>query len=378
MGLRNDQFVKADKQFRKIHHFTISSIMKRILTITVILLLLVGGCTAILLLNKQKIEEKSKLEGNLESIPVYVQEIKKSSLAGDFEISGSFSAIHELNLLSEGQGKVLELNFNTGDFVKVGQVIAQLDDELLRSQFSLANASLDKARADLKKYEGLLKADAISSQQVEDSRLGLKKAETDVATLKKQLEYATIKAPIQGTITRRFIEKGSLLMPGAPVAEIVDISRLKFMANLAESEVVDVRAGQQIPVASTMFPGIVYKGTVSSVGVKADDARRFPVEIEMANDPAHQLKAGMFGTARFGSGTPRETLIIPRNAIVGSIKTPRVYVVENNKAVLRDIRIGSANDHDVEVLQGLKEGELVVTSGQINLDNNVTVKIVNN
>ena len=132
---------------------------------------------------------------------------------------------------------------------------------------ALADASLDKARADLKKYEGLLKADAISGQQVEDVKLGLKKAETDVTTLKKQLDFSTIKAPIQGTITRRAIEKGSLVMPGSPVVDIVDVSRLKFIANVSESEAIQIRKGQQIPITSTLYPGIKYKGIVVSVGV---------------------------------------------------------------------------------------------------------------
>ena len=352
--------------------------MKRILTISIIIIALVGGCTAILLLNKKKIEEKSKMEGNLETIPVYVMQIKKSTLGGDFEVNGSFIPVHELTLMSEGQGKVIELLVNTGDVVQADQVIAMLDDELVRSQLALANASLEKARADLKKYEGLLKADAISGQQVEDVKLGLKKAETDVTTLNKQLDFATIKAPIQGTITRRFIEKGSLLMPGSPVVDIVDVGRLKFIANVAEPEVVQIRKGQQVQVTSSLFPGKKYQGIVVSVGVKADEARRFPVEIEMANDAANPLKAGMFGTAVFGSGSPREALLIPRNSIVGSIKTPKVYVVENDKSILRDIRIGSANDHDVEVMDGLKEGDILVTSGQINLDNGVAVRIVNN
>jgi membrane fusion protein, multidrug efflux system len=351
--------------------------MKRIITISIITLALVGGCAAILLMNKQKIEEKSKMEGNLESIPVYVMEIKKSTMGGNFEVNGSFLAIHELTLLSEGQGKVIDLPVNTGDFVQPGQVLARLDDELIRSQLALAIAALDKARADLKKYEGLLKADAISGQQVEDVKLGLKKAETDVITLKKQLDFATIKAPIQGTITRRAVEKGSLLMPGSPVVDIVDVSRLKFIANVAESEVVQISKGKQILITSTLYPGKRYHGTIVSVGVKADDARRFPVEIEMVNDPANPLRAGMFGSAVFGNESPREALMIPRNSIVGSIKMPKVYVVENNKAVLRGIRIGSANDLEVEVLEGLKEGEIVVTSGQINLDNNVTVRVVN-
>jgi RND family efflux transporter MFP subunit len=352
--------------------------MKRIIIISLIIIALVGGCTVMLLLNKKKIEEKSKLEGNLESIPVYVMQIRKATLSGDFEINGSFMPVHELTLMSEGQGKVIELPVNTGDFVQTGQILARLDDELVRSQLELANASLDKARADLKKYEGLLKADAISGQQVEDVKLALKKAETDVTSLKKQLEFATIRAPIQGTITRRAIEKGSLLMPGSPVVDIVDVSRLKFIANASESEVVQIHKGASIHITSSLYPGIKYRGSVVSVGVKADEARRFPIEIEMVNDPANPLKAGMFGAAHFGSASPREALLIPRNSIVGSIKNPKVFVVGNNKSIVRDIRIGSADDHEVEVLEGLREGEFVVISGQINLDNNVTVRIVNN
>lgn len=351
--------------------------MRPIITITLVTIALVGGCSAILWMNKQKIEEKSKLDGNLETIPVYVEKLQKTKMGADFEVSGSFLPIHELTLQAEGQGKVVALEIRTGDFVRAGQVMARLDDELLLSQLKLAVAAKEKAQADLNKYEGLLKADAISSQQVEEAKLGLKKAETDVATLKKQLEYTTIKAPVQGTINRRFIEIGSLVMPGTTIAEIVDVSRLKFLANVSESEAANIRTGHQVEVVSTLFPGVIYSGKVTSVGVKADDARRFPVEIEIVNNPEHQLRAGMFGTARFGTGVPRETLLISRNSIVGSIKNPRVYVIEGEIAMMKDIRIGASSDYQVEVIAGLKEGELVVTSGQINLENSARVKIVN-
>ncbi|MCK9422923.1 MAG: efflux RND transporter periplasmic adaptor subunit [Bacteroidales bacterium] len=352
--------------------------MKKIVGISLVIIVLVGACTVTLLLNKKKIDAKSKQDGNLKTIPVFVTELKKNHMSGDFSANGTFSAIHELMLASEGQGKVVNLLIKTGDFVKQGQVLARLDDEVLRSQFSLAQAAFEKAKADLLKYEGLLKDDAISNQQVEDARLFAKKSEADVVSLKKQLDNAAIKAPIQGTIVKRMIETGSLVMPGAPVAEIVDISRLKFVANLTESEAVLIRVGQKATISSSIYPGINYQGVVVSVGVKADEARRFPVEIELVNESRHPLKAGMFGTAGFGSGMERECLTIPRRSIIGSIKDPKVYVVEGNRSILRSIRIGSADDKQVEVLDGLKEGEIIVTAGQINLDNNSIVTIVNN
>jgi membrane fusion protein (multidrug efflux system) len=351
--------------------------MKRIVVIAFVIVVLVGACTVTLLYNKKNIDAKARMDGNLQRIPVFIEVAGLSRISGNFESNGSFSAIHELTLMSEGNGKVVDLRFNTGDMVQEGKVLAILDDELIRSQLSLAEAALVKSKADLKKYESLLANDAISTQQVEDARLGLKKAETDVTALRKQLDYTSIKSPIPGTVTKRFIEKGSLVMPGTPVAEIVDVSRLKFIANVAESEVVQITPGQKVVLTASLFPGIDYRGTVVSVGVKADDARRFPVEIELFNDPKHPLKAGMFGMALFSFSSEREALMIPRHAIVGSIKEPNVYIIEGEKAVLRGIRIGKATDQQVEVLDGLKPGEVIVISGQINLDNNALVTIVN-
>jgi membrane fusion protein, multidrug efflux system len=351
--------------------------MKRILTITIIVIFLVGACTVTLLMNKRQIDSKAKIDGNLKSIPVFVTELKLQNMTDDFTTNGSFSAIHELTLLSEGQGKVVSLLFNTGDVVREGQVLAKLDDDLIRSQLSLAQANFEKAKSDLNKFEGLLKADAVSNQQVEDERLLLKKAETDVTTLKKQLDYMSIKAPIQGTIVKRYIEVGSLLMPGAMVADIVDISRLKFIANVAETEAVRIFRGMKVEITSSMFPGVQYIGTVLSIGVKADESKRFPVEIEIPNDAKHPLKAGMFGTASFTFGEMREVLTIPRHALIGSIKTPRVFIVEGNRAIIRNIHIGKANDIDVEVVDGLKAGDKIVTSGQINLDDQTLVTVMN-
>lgn len=352
--------------------------MKKLLIISVVIVTLVGACTAMLMYNKKRIDEKAKLDGNLQEIPVFVNEVKTASLDGDFEVDGSFSAMHELMLMAEIQGKVKELAFKTGDVVSVGQVLVRLDDDLIKSQLAFAEAASDKARADMVKFDGLLKAGGVSSQQVEDVRLALLKSQTDVTTLRKQLEYCTIKAPIQGTITKRMIEIGSILMPGSPVAEIVDVNRLKMIANVGESEVVHIRRGMKVKVTSSLYPHVGYPGVVTAVGVRADDAKRFPVEIEMSNDALHPLKDGMFGKAAFSFEGKREAITIPRNAIVGSIKTPKVYLVENNKAFLKEVTTGSAGDATVEITSGLRPGDIIVTSGQINLDNNSSVRIVRN
>ncbi len=351
--------------------------MKRLIIISTIILVLVGACTVTLLYNKKQIDEKANPDVAIKSIPVFVEEAVMKPLNGDFSYQGSFQPVHELLLLSEGQGKVEKILFETGDEVQAGQLLALLDDDLIRSQLTLAEANLEKIERDIAKYEALLKNDAISSQQVEEARLGLIKAQTDVVSLKKQLDYASIKAPINGTITSRSIEIGSVLMPGSPVTNIVDISRLRFIAFMSEGEAIYIHRGSKVAITSTLFPGITYQGRVISVGVQADGAKRFPVEIDVENRRDHTLKAGMFGTAFFEGVNGHSALVIPRNALTGSIKEPKVFVIQGDTAYLRTISLGQADDNLVEVLHGMNSGEKVVVSGQINLENRSVVTVVN-
>ena len=111
--------------------------------------------------------------------------------------------------------------------------------------------------------------------------------------------------------------------------------------------------------------------------MKADASRRFPVEIEVRNNAGKPIRSGMFGMAFFAARGTHDAMAIPRTALVGSIKDPEVFVVENDKAVRKSIKVGSASEKTIEVLEGLKAGDKVVISGQINLDDNTAVRISN-
>jgi RND family efflux transporter MFP subunit len=117
-----------------------------------------------------------------------------------------------------------------------------------------------------------------------------------------------------------------------------------------------------------VFPDKNYGGTVTFIAPKADNSLNFPIEIEIASNPGNQLKAGMYGTAVFSFGNTAPVIVIPRTAFVGSVSTNQVFVVENgNTARLRKVIAGRVLGDKVEVLQGLNEGETIITSGQINL-----------
>uniref|UniRef100_UPI0040483091 efflux RND transporter periplasmic adaptor subunit n=1 Tax=Mariniflexile sp. TaxID=1979402 RepID=UPI0040483091 len=128
-----------------------------------------------------------------------------------------------------------------------------------------------------------------------------------------------------------------------------------------------------------VYPLKTFQGKVSNISVKADASRKFKVTIEVENTKDHQLRAGLFAEVHFNGleANEIEATVIPREAIVGSIQSPSVYVVENNKAILKKIETGAVIGGDVVILSGLNKGEQVVTKGIINLTNNTEVKITN-
>ncbi len=351
--------------------------MKKIIRISIILLVLVGACAAKLIYNKARIDENSRQDTTTIAIPVAVAPVLVKTMDESYRLSGTFKANRELTLLSESQGRVLRVLTETGSRVKEGQVIAELDDEMLQSQFRLAEASLEKANRDVKKFESLAKTEAVSAQQLQEVRLAALNAEANFVTTRKALNNTKIRAPFSGVVTKRHIEKGTLLMPGAPVIDLVDISRLRFQVNLSEKEINHLAVGAPVTLKADIDPGKDYQGKVISLGVKADDARRFPVEVEVINDASLTLKAGMFGVALFDEKLGVESLVIPRKCLVGSIKSPEVYVVHNDKAELRKLLIGKVTDTEAVVISGLKEGEKVVVSGQINLEDGKKIRLVN-
>ena len=135
-----------------------------------------------------------------------------------------------------------------------------------------------------------------------------------------------------------------------------------------ETQVANLKLGDKVDVKASVFPDQNFGGTVTFIAPKADASLNFPVEIEIASNPGNELKAGMYGTAKFSFGNSASVIVIPRSSFVGSVSTNQVFVVENgNTARLRNIVAGRVLGDKVEVLQGLNEGETIITSGQINL-----------
>ncbi len=325
--------------------------------------------------NKAKMEAKAR-GSNFTSYPVSVVSLTKQELSKNLSQVGVIAANNDVAIVAETQGKAIAVLAKVGSFVPAGSAIVQVDNELQKAQYLAAESNYEKAQKDFERFQLLHKDDLISDTQFESARLAFKAAEAECIAAKRQYKNSTITTPISGIITARPVDVGSMISPGMPVANVVDITKLKVKLNITEQDVFKLKVGDAVEVETDVYPGIKFSGKIESISVKGDEAHTYPVEISIPNNKEHPLKAGMFGRVYFNTGSAENVLAIPREAIVGSVKEPQVYVVENGAAKLRDIVVGSEFGTNLVVLQGLKEGEEVVINGQVNLKDNVEVTVI--
>lgn len=338
-------------------------------------IILVGFVILILVMNKNKNEQKQKQIAVVTSFSVTVQQVEKKFLDENFTLTGTINANRELAVISETQGKIKAVYFNIGDFVGAGKVLVSVDDEIRKATLSTAEAAFEKAKKDYERYEQLNKEKSVNDAQLEQARLAYRSADAQLTIARKQLNDTKIVAPFGGVITSRNVEIGTVVNPGTLIANLIELGQLKIKVNVPENDVFKLKIGEKVDIISDVYPDIIFKGTIKNINSKADEAHTYPIEISMNNDSKHPLKAGMFAKVAFKSLSGRECLVIPRAAIVGSIKNPQVFVAENGFAKLKNITSGVTYNNYVEVLSGLNAGESVITSGQINLKDNSEITI---
>jgi RND family efflux transporter MFP subunit len=341
----------------------------------IIIIIVVGTIITILLYNKSRMAIEARTD-NLTSVPVSVQKVEKQKASDTYSYVGTITANNDVAIISETQGKVTAVMAEIGQYKEAGAVIIQVDDELKKANFTTAEINYEKSKKDLERFESLYKQNSATDQQLESARLAAKAAEAQYIVARRLYNDTKITAPISGIITSRPADLGTYIQSGMPVANIVDISKLKVKLNAAEQDAFRLRTGDPTEVTTSIYPGVNFKGKISSISSKADDAHTYPVEILLENKKAHPLKAGMFCKVLFSKILDDEVLTIPRDALVGSIKNPQVYVVEKDTAKLRNLIVGSEFGKRLIILDGLKENEIVVISGQNNLKDNSAVSVV--
>jgi RND family efflux transporter MFP subunit len=344
----------------------------RIILFAVIVL---GGIVGILLFNRSRNAAEIGTP-ILKDVPVTVATVTKQQVLEVLSLVGTITANNDVNVVSETQGRVTAVRAKVGDFVNAGTILVQVDDELKQAALTAAEVNYEKAKRDYERYQTLLKKNTITVAQLDASRLAFKSAESQYTVARRQFTDTRITTPISGYVTARPVDIGTMVQPGMAVANVVDITKLKARLNVAERDVFKLKEGDGVEVTTEVYPGVRFDGKIQSIASKGDEAHTYPVEVILQNSKQHPLKAGMFGRVAFNSVNVEKSLTIPREALVGSIKEPKVFVVDGTRARLRSIVVGGISGETLSVTAGLREGEQVVVNGQNNLQDSTSVSII--
>lgn len=328
--------------------------------------------------NKAKNEAETAIVSEKNSaVSVRVDTVKTQTVEADFLANGNFEPLQSLTFSAENAGRVTRVLVDEGSKVKIGQTLAVIKGDRLSVDVQSAQAAYNNALADEQRYQNAFKTGGVTQQQVDQAKLSLVNAKARLAQANILFGDATIKSSINGIVNKRFIEPGSVVASGVALFELVNVSKLKLKVTVSENQIANLKLGSAVKVKASVYPDKEFSGKVTFIAPVADATLNFPIEIEIENTDNDMLKAGMYGTAFFGSAEQQKPVrIIPRSAFVGSVNSNQVFVVENNAAKLTKIVAGKIYGDQVEVLDGLKDGQIVVTSGQINLTDGTPITII--
>ena len=344
--------------------------MKRGIITVVLIIVVIGAIAWVLNSNKKKNDAQTALVSQGSgAVSVRIAPVKKQSVDLDFSVNGNFIPKQELNFLSENAGRVSKIYVQEGDRVTKGQILAHIDAEIINTDRETAQATLENAIKDEARYSSSFKTGGVTQQQLDQAKLATRNARLRLQSSARRVSDANIKAPINGIINKKYIEVGAFVTAqGTQLFEIVDVSKLKLKVNVNEGQVANLNIGDPAQIKSNVFPADNFSGKITFIAPKADATLNFPVEIEVENNHKNTIKAGMYGTAIFKFPAQAATITIPRGSFVGSVSSNQIFVLENgNTAKLRKVIAGRTINDQVEIIDGLKEGETVIVSGQINL-----------
>lgn len=340
------------------------------------IILICSFITYKLIVNKKELDMKaSKVPNTNYSIPVKAATVKDSILELNINKTGTVIPFKEAKALATISGNLNSLRYALGTQVTKGQVVAVIDSRAEQLNLQQAERNAAKLRSDLSTYNELLAGKATTREKVDEMRANYNDAITQINLIRKNLSDAVVKAPATGMISSKPVEQGMFVNPGDEIATIIDISKTKVEAFLSESEVYKIRKGQIVEVLTDVFPNKVFKGTVDYISPQADEVKSYQIQIILDKETNTLLRSGTYVNVKFVGGEKTSTLLIPREALIGSIKDPYVFIVSNGKVEKRSIKVGLELGGSISVLEGLKAKEQVVTSGQINLKQGSKVKI---
>jgi RND family efflux transporter MFP subunit len=320
----------------------------------------------------------------------------RGSIAQQLVVVGNLVGDATVAVAPRAAGRLQDISVRLGDRVSRGQRIAKIEDFEIQEQVKQQEAALEVSRATIRQREADLKLaetnaersrnlfarqllprqtldDTEARYQAAVAQLDLARAQNTQSTarldeLRINLANTIIVSPVDGFVARRAVDPGAFVGQNAPVVDVVDIGRVRLVANVIEKDLKQMQTGDETHVEVDAFPGEMFMGRIARVAPVLDPATRTaPIEIEIPN-PGFRLKPGMYARVTVTTDERKEALVVPANAVVDTGGRRGVFLTAENSTVsFRPVTVGIEEGTQIEILDGLSEGDRVVTTGAAGL-----------
>lgn len=306
--------------------------------------------------------------------------------------SGSVAASEEAPLSFALSGTVEEIRVNVGDVVREGQLLARLDDEPMRialdsarANLAVSRANLDEAKSTYDRFTRLSSSGAVSQADLEtataaysSARSSVRGAQADIDRLERDLENASLVAPFDGTVAARSIEPFQEVTPGQAAFVLETTASLEASVQIPENMIGEVSIGDYVDVRFPALPDVTARGAVQTIGSRAESGNAFTVTVLLFGDNPG-VRPGMTAGVTFNLSDSDGELVylIPVSAIAIDVGLARdasptntptsapvlVFNEESSLLELRIVEFGDLRGNDLEVVNGLSEGDKIVSAG---------------
>lgn len=296
-------------------------------------------------------------------LPVHVTVVKTTDIYAAYHTASAIAADAEAPILARIDGQIVEILAEEGDTVSKGQLLARLDGDRLRLEMRQAQANLEKMNREYDRLTGLHQKGLVSATSFDGLKYD-RDAQRALYKLRRlNYSYAEIRATIAGVVSSRDVKVGTNVRTGDATFTISDTSRLVAYLHIPQTELAKFAVGHAATVLVDAMPDIGFQATVERISPTIDARNgtfRATVYIDNQNG---DLAPGMFGRFTIAYEKHSNALVIPAAAIVREDNEAVVYVVTGGAAIRRPIELGIQTDGQVEVLNGLEQGEKIVVTG---------------
>lgn len=392
------------------------------------IVLLIGAFVLLGSCSKKPSAESSVEASKREEVVIEVTSAKKKEIQRIIDITGTLLPNEEVVVSSEVEGPVEKVFVDLGDEVKKGQLLVKIssrefelavdrslaelqqalarlglsqENEELRSdqdatEVRRASAQMDEAEQKFERAQELFREGVVSKegrdeaesrfksaranydsalQTVQSLKAQIKQHRTALQLARKKLQDTDIRAPFDGAIKERFVSIGQFLKVQTPVVSLVQTNPLKARAEIPERVVPIVHEGQTVGITVDAFLDRTFPGKISRVSPAVDQQTRTLTVEALIDNSGHLLKPGFFAKTKVVSNEKEAVVTVPGRTILNFFGVNKVFVVENGKIRERVIKLGDRFGDEVEVLEGLKGGELIASSELSRLENDLPVRV---